>query len=54
MKVILNKEDIRNYLAANLFDGNDGGVLTVRVSPHLDDLAEVVFALMTDAEIQKV
>lgn len=36
---------VRQYLRANLFDGDEGGTLTVKISDHLDFLVELFLDL---------
>jgi hypothetical protein len=37
---------VRQYLRANLFDGDENGILTVTISYHLDYLTELVIDLV--------
>lgn len=36
---------VRQYLRANLFDGDESGTLTVKISDHLDFLVELTIDL---------
>lgn len=39
---------VRQYLRANLFDDDEGGVLTVKIAEHLDVLVELVLDLFSE------
>lgn len=41
-------EYVRQYLRANLFDGDEGGVVTQQVSTLLDELVEAFMELHND------
>ena len=37
----MNAKDLRNHLMANMFDGEDGGMLTMKTSYLLDEVVEL-------------
>lgn len=41
----MNAEAVRQYLRANLFDGDESGVVTQSISSLLDDLVELFMGL---------
>lgn len=41
-------DDLREYLVANMLDGDDGGLLTMKVSALMDEVVELVKAFLED------
>lgn len=38
----MSREEIRNLLMANMFDGNDAGTVTMKVSHLLDTVTDII------------
>lgn len=40
----MSRQEIRDMLAANMFDGNDTGTVTLKVSQLLDDVTDIIMS----------
>lgn len=41
-------KSVREYLRANMFDGDEGGILTQNISSLLDEIVELIMELDLD------